>query len=57
MGEIADSYNEDVRDDLMTCRRCGEQDLEWQETPKGWRLTKDGVLHVCDYSKNFKMEV
>ena len=61
MGEIADLYNYgyegENEGDRVTCRRCGEQDLEWQETPKGWRLAKDGVLHVCDHSNRFEKEV
>lgn len=56
MGEIADDhanrfYDYDDYDDYpqlpVTCKRCGKRGLYWAETPNGWRLTKNGELHVC----------
>ena len=56
MGEIADwmlgrflgrdDYSR-KRQPYVTCTRCGEERLRWKETPNGWRLAKDGELHVC----------
>lgn len=47
-------YNmEDNSDEVFTynktCKRCGESDLYWHETEKGWRLYHEpGQIHVCE---------
>lgn len=30
-----------------TCKQCGETELNWFNTAKGWRLAKDREVHVC----------
>ncbi len=34
------------RDDVI-CNQCGQGDLEWGETEKGWRPFENGAPHVC----------
>jgi hypothetical protein len=32
----------------VTCKYCGQPDLEWVQLPAGWRLfDSDGNLHKC----------
>ena len=34
---------------LVTCKRCGETNLNWVETDDGWRLFDEfGDRHVCE---------
>jgi len=36
-----------------TCKHCGQIDLIWIETDKGWRLhQKDGEIHNCFKKKS-----
>jgi len=32
---------------LKTCRCCGQPNLHWEETKKGWRLFNDDEIHHC----------
>jgi hypothetical protein len=60
MGDMADLYNGDLPDDYyrrITCKFCGKRDLEWDETPQGWRLfTQKGNLHQCKTLKSAQQE-
>lgn len=46
-------YDEDeeisqIGTDAVKCNRCGEKGFHWGKGPTGWRLFKDGKLHVCN---------
>lgn len=43
-----DVYDPDYDPDDVTCKFCGEEELEWVHTGKRWALFgADGILHVC----------
>lgn len=50
--ELFDPNNEDYPDtgDLITCERCGEEELFWEQAPDGeWYLVDiDDKPHVCN---------
>ncbi len=55
MGDMADDAYDRLFDDLefeeqgVTCQRCGEGGLHWEETDRGWRLyNEDGDRHTCE---------
>ena len=46
MDEMVDMCDED--ECSITCKRCGVDELFWDETAGGWRLfDSDGMLHSC----------
>lgn len=48
-----DPYDEDPYS--VSCKHCGEDELYWEETDKGWRLFDfSGSPHVCDVSDDFE---
>ena len=64
MGEMADYYNEmyDYTDPedywepfQVKCKYCGNDQLEWVETDRGWRLAnRNGKVHHCTKYENTK---
>lgn len=52
MDDFLDRYYDwrgDQPDEEITCQRCGEDGLHWEETDRGWRLfNEDGDRHTCE---------
>lgn len=50
--------NHGVRTATVKCKYCGKPDLRWVETPSGWRLTDEAIIHRCDnYDKQLGKKV
>lgn len=50
MEDYFGSYGDDNDEgyDSITCNRCEESDLHWEDRGRGFRLyDEDGKLHVC----------
>lgn len=48
MADLFDEYGPDEDREDVTCKYCGEDDLEWAFTGKRWVLMNaDGDIHVC----------
>ncbi len=48
MGDIADQFSYyDLEESNPQCKDCGKENLEWEQTPTGWRLFENGKLHNC----------
>lgn len=40
-----------------TCNKCGEGGLSWSFSDKGrWRLSRRGVIHICDPNRVARRE-
>ena len=37
---------------MPQCKYCGEPELEWKKTDKGWRLFDGNKLHICKRENN-----
>ncbi len=49
MGDIADQFSDyGLEEPNPQCKYCGKENLEWEQTPAGWRLFENGKLHNCN---------
>lgn len=53
-----DWWDGDGYDEEVTCRYCGKEWLEWEQTEHGWRLfDANGDVHNCRRQRNADEEL